>query len=156
MDKFFRNQFAIRNFSSDSESDRPFEEEYSLEMKQKFIEICKADLMSRVLDKKNKKDNVLLKSDLIVNEFVDNVYSVYTGQSYARLSVKKNMVGLKVGEFIVSKKNKKYRKKSLSPHKLSKEEKKRRKALRAEREKEEIAAKARAAVYVEKLFKNLI
>jgi ribosomal protein S19 len=106
---------------------------YSLELEKRFAEICKAEMVTRVMEKRMKKDNLLLRSEVIIPEFIGTEFAVYTGKVYARLFVKKEMVGFKVGEFILTKKNKKYRKNSLSYIKVSKAERKRR---RQERKKE--------------------
>jgi ribosomal protein S19 len=140
MDKELFNKIIVRNFTTETETETDIE--YSAEIKEKFVEICRAELMSRVINKKDKRDNVLLRSEIIIKEFVGKVYSVYNGLIYVRLLVKKNMLGFKVGEFILTKKNKKYRMKSLSPVKLTEAEKKKR--MERRRRKEDLLLRAQS------------
>jgi ribosomal protein S19 len=122
MVKIYINKIIERRFCTENNGNN----KYSVELEKRFAEICKAELVTRVMEKRIKKDNLLLRSEVIVPEFIGTEFAVYNGRVYARLFVKKEMVGFKVGEFILTKKNKKYRKNSLSYIKVSKEERKRR------------------------------
>jgi ribosomal protein S19 len=76
---------------------------YGLELRDKFVEICRADLISRVLNKSN-NNLMLLRTHRILKENIGKTYYVYNGMKRIPLFIKKNMVGFKIGEFILSKK----------------------------------------------------
>lgn len=76
---------------------------YSIELRDKFNEICRADLISRVLNKSN-NNLMLLRKHLICKANIGKTYFVYNGFKRVPLFIKKNMVGFKVGEFVFSKK----------------------------------------------------
>lgn len=76
---------------------------YGIQLRDKFIEICRADLISRVLNKAN-NNLMLLRTDRIVKENIGKTYFVYNGLKRMPLYIRKNMLGFKVGEFIFSKK----------------------------------------------------
>lgn len=76
---------------------------YGIELRDKFIEICRADLISRVLNKAN-NNLMLLRTHRIVKENIGKTFFVYNGLKRMPLYIRKNMLGFKIGEFIFSKK----------------------------------------------------
>lgn len=76
---------------------------YGTELREKFIEICRADLISRVLNKAN-NNLMLLRKDEITKKHIGKTYYVYNGMQRMPIFIKKKMLGYKIGEFIFSKK----------------------------------------------------
>jgi ribosomal protein S19 len=76
---------------------------YGIELRDKFIEICRADLISRILNKAN-NNLMLLRTHRIIKENIGKTFFVYNGLKRMPLYIKKNMLGFKIGEFIFSKK----------------------------------------------------
>lgn len=95
--------YHYRKFSTLINKSENSKQLFGYALKDKFLEICRADLIGKVLNK-TVKDEMLLRSDVINIKNIGKYYSVYNGQYKQVLYIRPNMVGFKVAEFIFSRK----------------------------------------------------
>jgi small subunit ribosomal protein S19 len=60
---------------------------------------------------KNKKIKLFNKNLIILPEFLNHTFNVYSGKKFVLLDIKENMIGYKFGEFLSTRAKYKYKKK---------------------------------------------
>lgn len=74
--------------------------------------IFKGPLINPFLNlEKNKKIKLFNKNLIILPEFLNHTFDVYSGKKFMLLNVKEDMIGYKFGEFIHTRSKYKYKKK---------------------------------------------
>jgi ribosomal protein S19 len=98
--KYIKSYFCTKS-NDDKDNLNTKKRLYGYVLRDKFMEICKANLISKVLNK-TENGQMLLRSDIINASHVGKTYAVYNGMTKYALVVTANMVGFKVGEFVYS------------------------------------------------------